>query len=106
MSSKVLIAATTSAVTSTPFSAANNNNIAIVCSGLGAGETLTLQVYNSALNGGPGWTNVVVNGSNYQCDSNNNLILWDADVLTYRVVKTSTASPVGVSITANILLGV
>ena len=99
MALRLLISPTTSAVTSDSFTAFGDNNTGLTCSNLGAGETLTLQVYDVGLTGGAGWTDVIVNGSLFECDINNNLMVIQLDSLTYRVVKSATANPVGVGIT-------
>ena len=105
MSSKfnqVWITATTDAVESKSFSAFGaGTNVAIQCSNLGVGETLTLQSYDISLAGGADWVNVKVAGADFACSDENNLMMFALDVLSYRVVKSATANPIGVAITSN-----
>lgn len=100
----LLIAPTTSAVTSGKFSPFADNSIGLTCSLLGANEFLTLQVWDEGINGAvtandpvdPGWTNVIINNLPFQCSSQNNIIDIFLDSLIYRVVKTATVLPIGV----------
>lgn len=95
----VLIAPTTSAVTSNPFTA-NENNVGLVANGLGAGESVKVQVYDDTVSA---YVDVKIAGSVPQADVNNNLITIYQDAFTYRVVKSATATPVGVAIYQNLL---
>lgn len=93
----ILIQPTTAAVTSASFTA-NQNNTGILANGLGAGETVKLQVYSQVTND---YVDVKIGGSVPVADLNNNMIAITQDAFTYRVVKSATATPIGVSIYQN-----
>jgi len=93
----ILIAPTTAAVTSEPFTA-NLNNVGLVANGLAAGETVKVQVYDATVSN---YVDVKIAGAVPQADVNNNLITIYQDAFSYRVVKSATANPVGVAIYQN-----
>lgn len=93
----ILIPATTAAVTSATFTA-NQNNTGILADGLGAGETVKLQVYSDSKSA---FVDVKIGGKVPQADSSNNMIAIDLDAFTYRVIKSATVNPVGVDIYQN-----
>jgi hypothetical protein len=104
---EILIAPTVNEITSQQFSAFGQANVSIQCNGLGAGETLVLQVYDISLHPNADWVNYLFNGSTVQLDNQNSTLTFALDVLKYRVVKSVTANPVGVAITStnNLQLG-
>lgn len=95
----ILIAATTAAVTSKPFTA-NQNNTGLLVNGLTGAETVKVQVYDQASNS---YIDALIAGVVPKADANNNMISMTQDAFTYRVVKSATANPVSVSIYQNLL---
>lgn len=93
----ILINPTTAAVTSVAFTA-NANNTGLLCDGLVGAETVKLQVYNSITKA---YVDVKIKGAPFVADASNNLINIFSDAFIYRVVKSATASAVGVSLEQN-----
>ncbi len=104
MSSTTLITATTAAVNSDPFSAINKNNIGMVAADLGVSEVITVQVYAPSAST-PKWINYTIAGVQQEFSQASPVVELTADTLTYRLVKSSTAAAVGVSINSDVKIG-
>ena len=78
---------------------AAKNNLAICCNVLQGGETITLQVYDSA---NKIWGNAQANGQLFQITAQTNFMSIYEDTQIYRIVKSATSVPVGVDITFDI----
>lgn len=107
MGQRILIPATTLAVTSPVFSGVNNNNIGIQCTGLYTGESIVVQVA-FLQNENPFtviWAPLLINGQQIKLDLDNNVLTIFDDTQTYRLIKSATLNAVAVSITADIKIG-
>jgi hypothetical protein len=96
-----IFAPTIAAATSSPFNAQGQGVISAVCNSLGASETITLQVYESA---NDVWANAINNGAAYQITQTTNFMTISVDETLYRFVKSATTSAVGLNINSLLAL--
>lgn len=89
---KVLIAATTAAASSAPFTLTPGQNAYVFAQGLAGVETVTLQRHGPA-----GFSDMYSEGQVVQLTATENTLLLEAPG-TYRVVKSTTAGSASVSI--------
>lgn len=98
---EVAIAATTLAATSEAFelrataSMQNPVNYSVISSPLGAGEKVTVEIWNEASNA---WQVFNREGAPVELTQNNDWLGLDAVSLRVRFVKTATAAAVGVAL--------
>lgn len=99
----VAIAPTTAIATSEAFdlrasgSMQNPVNYSVICSTLGVGEEIAVEIWNEADQKFQPFNR---DGAAVKLTQNNNWLAFDSLSLRVRFVKTATALPVGVSITA------
>lgn len=101
---QTLIIPTTAVATSNSFSGTGKNNIAFCCNALQGTETITLQVYDGA-NSATNWANAVYKGNLYQLTATSNFMSISSDAQIYRLVKSSTATAVGLDTNSDIKFG-
>lgn len=99
MPSTNLIAATTAAATSEPFSGSNGTNISICCNTLQGAETITLQVYDY---GNQIWADALSLDQKFQITATTNFMTIYNDSQTFRLSKSVTNAPVAVDTNSGI----
>jgi len=96
---KIVLSKTTAAESSDPFAlSTDQTSLNVICCGLQGTESAVLQMKDPVNNGI--WVNVQINSVVPTFNSSNNWIQIQNDWGVYRVSKSVTASPVGVSISS------
>lgn len=101
----IILQPTTLAATTQSFSTIGQNTTSLVCSGLQNNESAKIQIYAEASSS---WIDYIISGKVQGFNSQNVVIEIFDSCLTYRVVKSVTASAVGISASqdVNIIQGV
>lgn len=90
----VVLEADTIAITSTPFEVRDTTSYTLTCSSLGASEEIVFEVYDFSTNL---WQLLYVDGDQVKFSQYNEQIYIEDSSLLLRLIKTITATDVGVT---------
>lgn len=93
---KVLIEATTSAVTTAPIEIRDLVNYTFTSSTLGTGEEILVEIYDFSLPT-PTWQPYMLNGSRVKLAKDYEQLQLSASAIVIRFVKGATSNPVGLT---------
>lgn len=90
------IAPTTEAITTSAFALSQDpSSLSIIANGFGGGEYARVQIWDNTQNA---WYDLMVAGDTFQLDEDNNVLSLSANWLQYRLQKTITTLPVGITV--------